>query len=89
MQVFVALSVVLSLAFADHAPSYGAPVPSYAPASSYKEPSYDGPVSYNIGYAVEDGYAGVNFGANEARDGHATNGQYNVLLPDGRTQTVT
>merc|ERR1739848_90768 len=38
---------------------------------------------------VEDGYASVNFGANEARDGHSTNGKYNVLLPDGRTQTVT
>ena len=65
-----------------------APKPVYKPAPSYEEPSY-GPVSYKYGYEVKDDYAGVNFGANEARDGYATNGQYHVLLPDGRLQTVT
>ena len=65
-----------------HAPVHHAP--AYKPA-----PTYDGPANYNFAYAVADDYSGVNFGHNEARDGYATNGQYNVLLPDGRTQTVT
>ena len=29
------------------------------------------------------------FQANEHRDGYATNGEYRVALPDGRTQIVT
>ena len=48
-----------------------------------------GPANYNYAYAVADSYSGANFGATEARDGYATTGSYNVLLPDGRTQTVT
>ena len=31
----------------------------------------------------------MNFGQEEGRNGAATSGQYHVLLPDGRTQTVT
>ena len=34
-------------------------------------------------------YANLNFGANEERNGYATNGGYRVALPDGRTQIVT
>merc|ERR1719330_1930966 len=52
------------------------PAPVYHPAPAYKP-------------AVNDDYAGVNFNQEESRNGYATNGQYSVLLPDGRTQTVT
>merc|ERR1712110_318389 len=45
--------------------------------------------SYQYGVDAKDDYNQVRFGASESRDGYATNGQYNVLLPDGRTQTVT
>merc|ERR1739838_728486 len=65
-----------------------APAPAYKPAPSYKEPSY-GPASYQYAYEVKDEYAGVDFGAQEARDGYSTDGQYQVLLPDGRLQTVS
>ncbi|XP_059079859.1 cuticle protein 19-like [Tigriopus californicus] len=58
-------------------------------ARSYKEPSYDEPAKYEYQYAVADQYAGVDFNQNEARDGYATNGEYRVVLPDGRTQIVT
>ena len=68
------------MAAADQRPSYGAP--------AYKEPEY-GPAAYSYGYDVKDDYAGVNFGQNESRDGSVTSGKYYVLLPDGRTQTVT
>jgi Insect cuticle protein. len=70
---------------ADNAPYRPAP---YKPAS-YKEPSYDEPAKYEYQYAVADQYAGVDFNQNEARDGYATNGEYRVVLPDGRTQIVT
>ena len=72
---------------ANPAPAY-APAP-YKPAPAYKEPAYDEPAAYNYQYGVQDSYSGVNFGQNEARDGYATNGEYRVALPDGRTQIVT
>merc|ERR1712133_135167 len=55
----------------------------------YKQPSYDEPAVYHYGYAVADDYSGVNFAANENRDGYATTGEYRVALPGGRTQIVT
>merc|ERR1712117_694092 len=82
-----------------HAPSHPAPAykpapvyhpaPVYKPAPAYKEPAYaDVPAKYQYEYAVADEYAGVNFGANEARDGYSTYGEYRVALPDCRTQVV-
>ena len=69
-----------------HAPlvHHAAPV-HHAPAVVYLE---QGPANYNYGYAVADSYSGVNFGATEAHNGYATTGSYNVLLPNGRTQSV-
>ena len=67
----------MALAKADESPAYG-----YAPA-------YNTPVNYQFNWEVKDDYAGLNYGQDEARAGQATNGQYSVLLPDGRTQTVT
>merc|ERR1711944_106689 len=85
MKVFVALSALLAVAFA------AGPPPPYHPAPAYgKAPAYaDTPAVYGYEYAVQDDYSGANFGQNEKRDGYATSGQYRVLLPDGRTQTVT
>ena len=74
-----------ALSLADHAPA-----PSYAPRPTYKEPKYeDHPAAYEYSYTVQDDYAGVNFGQDESRSGYGTNGKYHVVLPDGRTQTVT
>ena len=90
----MAISALLAVAFA--APQY-APAPAYAPAPVYAPaPSYgpapiyaDVPPAYDYGYAVNDDYSGVNFAANENRNGYTTNGEYRVALPDGRTQIVT
>ena len=38
---------------------------------------------------IQEDYTHLNFGQEEGRNGAATSGQYHVLLPDGRTQTVT
>lgn len=73
---FLVLSV--ASAFADQ------PAPSYAPA-----PSYDEPASYSYSWAVKDDYSKNDYGQNEKREGKSTSGSYSVLLPDGRTQTVT
>eukprot|EP00095_Tigriopus_kingsejongensis_P008706 maker-scaffold1860_size26228-snap-gene-0.3 protein:Tk08706 transcript:maker-scaffold1860_size26228-snap-gene-0.3-mRNA-1 annotation:"bcs-1 protein" len=92
---FVALSSLAALTVAVPADPYRpapyqpAPAP-YHPAPHHSGPSYhEEPAQYQYGYAVQDDYAGVNFQANEARDGYATNGEYRVALPDGRTQIVT
>merc|ERR1712226_1716979 len=71
------------------APVHHAPAYKPAPAYGHHEPSYDGPAVYQYAYEVNDDYTGTNFGAEEARDGYNTNGQYRVVLPDCRTQTVT
>ncbi|XP_013133972.1 PREDICTED: uncharacterized protein LOC106099840, partial [Papilio polytes] len=44
--------------------------------------------SYEFGYRVHDMHSGNNFGHQEEKKGEETNGQYHVLLPDGRMQNV-
>merc|ERR1711936_194056 len=65
------------------------PAPAYHKPAPYHEPAYDAPAVYQYGYAVQDDYSKAAFAANENRDGYATNGEYRVALPDGRTQIVT
>merc|ERR1711997_356655 len=43
---------------------------------------------YRFGYAVQDDI-GNDFNQQEQSDGNTITGQYSVLLPDGRIQTVT
>ena len=47
------------------------------------------PMPYNFRYGVKDDYAGTDFGQQENSDGNAVQGSYNVVLPDGRIQTVS
>merc|ERR1719312_85253 len=44
--------------------------------------------TYNHGYAVQDSDTGNDFNVQENSDGNTISGQYSVLLPDGRVQTV-
>ena len=70
---------------------FGRPVADNAPqtyasrASTY--PSI--PASYSYDWSVKDDYSNNNYGQTESREGDKTTGSYYVLLPDGRTQTVT
>nr|XP_040574511.1 cuticle protein 19-like [Lepeophtheirus salmonis] len=83
MKTFIALTTFLALVVADQkAPYHPSPAP-YHPAPSYNEV----PAAYQ--YPIKDDYSGVNFGADEARDGYATKGSYTLALPDGRLQTVS
>ncbi|XP_042884108.1 cuticle protein 8-like [Penaeus japonicus] len=48
----------------------------------------EAPAVYDFQYGVKDDLSGNNYGHEEARNGYNTKGQYFVLLPDGRLQTV-
>ena len=64
-------------------PKYGSRLPITRP---YKD---DAPKPYAFEYGVADDYAGATFSQHEASDANTVTGSYSVLLPDGRTQTVT
>lgn len=51
--------------------------------------SFQEPPNYQFKYEVKDEYTGQDFGQEEARSGYNTDGEYQVLLPDGRRQIVT
>ena len=57
--------------------------PAHAPVYHHYAPPY-----YHYTYNVLDDYAGLNYGHQEDQDGGKTIGEYHVLLPDGRIQTV-
>lgn len=44
---------------------------------------------YRYDWRVQDSYTGQDFGQEEVRQGYATDGEYQVVLPDGRKQIVT
>ena len=70
--------------------TFARPSPDNRPASYNPAPSYaDVPASYTYDWAVKDDYSNNNYGQTESRSGDKTTGSYYVLLPDGRTQTVT
>ncbi|CAG0901404.1 unnamed protein product [Darwinula stevensoni] len=79
----IVLAATLALAVADVRPSYNQQ--AYGKPEAYP----DAPPKYDFNYAVKDDYSGNSYGHNEGRDGYNTQGSYNVLLPDGRVQTVT
>merc|ERR1712223_2186782 len=83
---------ILALVSAAAAFPAGPPAPYHAPAPApYHAPAtYDEtPKPYAFQYGVADDYSGANFNAQEAADGKAVSGSYQVHLPDGRVQTVT
>merc|ERR1712066_1204774 len=89
---FAALSALVAVAVAlpagPPAPYHPAPAPYHAPAPP--APVYDeSPKPYAFQYGVADDYSGAKFNAQEAADGKAVSGSYQVALPDGRIQTVT
>eukprot|EP00095_Tigriopus_kingsejongensis_P001293 maker-scaffold1142_size59991-snap-gene-0.14 protein:Tk01293 transcript:maker-scaffold1142_size59991-snap-gene-0.14-mRNA-1 annotation:"bcs-1 protein" len=85
MKTIFALLALSAVVLADNPPPPYRP----APAPYQPEPKYEEPAQYQYAYAVKDEYSQLDFNANEEREGYATSGSYQVLLPDGRTQTVT
>ena len=82
---------------------YGAPLAPLAPTQAYGAPLaplaspyrpaplyHEEPHPYSYSYGVHDDYSGSNFEAGETADGAGrVEGEYSVLLPDGRTQHVS
>ena len=81
MQILVISILLVHIAQANHIPDQ-LPVPA-----DYGNYPAD-PIPFQYVYAVNDDYAGLHYGQEKSSDGYATSGQYHVLLPDGRTQTV-
>lgn len=46
------------------------------------------PAKYEFSYEVKDEQSGADYGHTESRDGDRAQGEFNVLLPDGRKQIV-
>ena len=68
------VSILIVSVFADSPPSY----------HTYEEAK----IPYAYSYSVKDEYHGTDFNAAESSDGKIVEGQYSVLLPDGRRQNV-
>ncbi|CAL4153051.1 unnamed protein product, partial [Meganyctiphanes norvegica] len=90
--VLLALAVVIIVARPRRdPPHYNAALPpaQYPAESSYAHTTVkQGGKPYSYAYEVYDEYHGTDFGANENSDGNQVQGSYNVVLPDGRKQTV-
>lgn len=72
--------------YAPKKPAY-APAPAPVPAALKLAP---GPIKpYAFAYEVVDPLGDTNFGHRETSDGVVVEGEYRVILPDGRTQIVT
>ena len=82
----IAILALFAIATYANADGLGPHHPHHAP---HHAPHHDVPIHYAYEYKIHDDYAGTDFGQHEARDGYATKGEYHVLLPDGRLQTVT
>merc|ERR1712071_482681 len=81
---FVIVALLIAAVAAD-VPAY----PKAAYPAAYPK-SYDyAPMPYNFAYAVNDAPSYNDFGHQESSDGKVVSGSYNVVLPDGRTQTYT
>ncbi|XP_042887012.1 cuticle protein-like [Penaeus japonicus] len=76
--LLVVAAVVLVMVAARPSNLYGNPPPTYG----------DVPAEYQFSYGVKDDYSKNDYGHSEDRSGYNTQGQYQVLLPDGRLQTV-
>ncbi|XP_042887017.1 pro-resilin-like isoform X1 [Penaeus japonicus] len=72
------VALVVVAAAARPSDPYGPPPPVYG----------DAPAEYQFSYGVKDDYSKNDYGHSEDRSGYNTQGQYQVLLPDGRVQTV-
>ncbi|XP_064119160.1 pro-resilin-like [Macrobrachium nipponense] len=86
-------SKVLFASFCLVAVAMGRPDGSHAPAGyGYDTPkhhqSYEKGRPFDYSYVVKDAYQNLDFGHKSTSDGKVVTGDYHVLLPDGRNQTV-
>ena len=74
----------------DRAPAPRGPAPPPpGPGPIPFAPEVFEPKPYSYAYEVIDPLGDTNFGHRESSDGNVVEGEYRVILPDGRTQIVT
>ncbi|XP_066965730.1 cuticle protein 7-like [Macrobrachium rosenbergii] len=87
-------SKVLFASFCLVALAMGRPDGSHAPegygyAAPKHQQTYEEGRPFDFNYVVKDDYQNLDFGHKSNSDGKVVTGDYHVLLPDGRVQTVT
>ncbi|KAF9405296.1 hypothetical protein HW555_013914 [Spodoptera exigua] len=75
-------------AHARHGAEEPAGYPNSAARNALEELNSE-PANYNFGYMVNDYQEGTDFGHHEERQDERAQGEYHVVLPDGRKQTVS
>ncbi|XP_050555862.1 pro-resilin-like isoform X1 [Spodoptera frugiperda] len=75
-------------AHARHGAEEPAGYPNSAARNALEELNSE-PADYNFGYMVNDYQEGTDFGHHEERQDERAQGEYHVVLPDGRKQTVS
>ena len=96
MKYLLILSITFTVSWArslpkgyDTGPRPGPPRPAPPPPPPFVPEVYD-PKPYSFAYEVIDPLGDTNFGHRESSDGTGVvEGEYRVILPDGRTQIVT
>ncbi|XP_042888934.1 cuticle protein 8-like [Penaeus japonicus] len=83
--ILIACLVSVAAARPDEGYNYESPAPAY----SAPPPAYGKGMPFDFAYGVVDHYTGNDYSHNSNSDGNVVNGEYRVLLPDGRTQIVT
>ena len=76
MLQFLLIAALAAVAAAQHGKGYG-------------HDDYDAKTPYAYDYSVHAPHYGAQFAKKETSDGGNVEGQYSVVLPDGRTQHVT
>ncbi|XP_064119067.1 pro-resilin-like [Macrobrachium nipponense] len=70
-----------------HPGGYGYESPKHQPSYGHQE-TYEKGMPFDYSYVVKDAYQNLDFGHKSTSDGKVVTGDYHVLLPDGRNQTV-
>ncbi|XP_064118880.1 cuticle protein 7-like [Macrobrachium nipponense] len=79
---FCLVAVVMGRPDGSHAPG------GYGYAAPKHQQSYEEGRPFDYSYVVKDAYQNLDFGHKSTSDGKVVTGDYHVLLPDGRNQTV-
>ena len=88
MNYFLSAILLCSVSYSMGMPQRFQPGPDPRDARAFA-PEVFQPKPYSYAYEVIDPLGDTNFGHRESSDGAVVEGEYRVVLPDGRTQIVT
>ena len=88
MNYFLSAILLCSVSYSMGMPQRFRPGPEQRDARAFAPEAF-APKPYSYAYEVIDPLGDTNFGHRESSDGAVVEGEYRVVLPDGRTQIVT